>query len=421
MNFDYYIVHITNQQKETDLNHPLNNFNSSQSTGTGFYIDKGIILTCYHVVQNSLKITVKTYNINNDIIDNNAKIKYIFPDDDLAVIEVEDKNILFNVFEHYILTEKINNLEVNTIGFPLDSTTLKINRGVISGYQDSNIQTDSTLNSGNSGGPLILNNKVIGINQSKLTGEASNTGYAIPIFRFLILYKLKHNDLKLINNKPSLLFKFQKNKQKFDNFNYGVRISQLHDKSYLHKYDIQVNDLILKINNNKIDNQGKIKFSFFPEKINISDLKYWFTNGDEITITIYSHKTKLITDKIVKLDYIETNLLNYYPELDRKYFFENNGLVFSIFTDYHIDELANLEIPLSKKIKLLSRYLNINSKFTIYLSDLLYSKLNFIEYPLNEIITHIDDIEIIDYDTLINVLKNPIKKIKTIDNDIYFI
>jgi hypothetical protein len=421
MNFENYIVHITTHEKEDDLNHPLNEFGSSKSSGTGFYIDRGIILTCYHVIQNSLKILVKTYNKSNELFDNKATVKYIFPDDDLAVIEVENKDIQYDIFDYYILTEKINNLEVNTVGYPLNSTTLKINKGVISGFQDSNIQTDSTLNSGNSGGPLLFNNKVIGINQSKLTGDASNTGFAVPIFRFLILYKLKNNQLKLVNFKPTLLFRYQKNKQKFNNFDYGVRISALHNKSNLHKYNINVDDIILRINGNKIDSQGKIKFSFFPEKMNLIDLRYWFTVGDELIFTIYSNKENKIIDKIITLEYFETHLLSYHKELNRKYIFENNGLVFSVFTDNHISEMSNLEISLIKKIKLLSRFLSINHIFTVYLSDLMYDKLKFTDYPLNEIITHINDIEIIDYNTLVQVMKTPVIKIKTIDNNIFFV
>ena len=421
MNFENYIVHITTQQKEDDLNHPLNNFTSSKSTGTGFYIDNGIILTCYHVVQNNLHIIVKTLDKNKQMFDNKAKIKYIFPDDDLAVIEVENKNIIYNVFDYYILTEKINNLEVNTVGFPLNSTTIKVNKGVISGHQDSNFQTDSTLNPGNSGGPLLYNNKVIGINQSKLSGNASNTGYAIPIFRFLILYKLKIKQLKLINNKPTLLLRYQKNKQKFNNFDYGVRISELHNNSCLHKYNININDMILKINGHKVDKDGQIQFPFFPERINLNDLRYWFTIGDKLTITLYLDKEKIIIDKDIQLEYFETNLLNYYKELDRKYIFENNGLVFSIFTDYHIDEITKLDMQLIKKVKLLSRFLSINHIFTIYLSDLVYSKLKFTEYPLNQIITHINDIEITDYNILVKVMQTPVHKIKTIDNDVFFV
>ena len=150
--------------------------------------------------QNNLKIQV-TVSKNSENIKVNANIKYIFPDDDLAIIELEDKETDYKVFDFYIIQEEkalnleVNsvsplNLEVNTVGFPLNSSSIKINKGVISGFQDSNIQTDSELNPGNSGGPLLYKNKVIGINQSKMIGTASGTGYAIPIFRFYILYKL---------------------------------------------------------------------------------------------------------------------------------------------------------------------------------------------------------------------------------------
>ena len=419
MNYENYVVHINVQKKDIDLKHPLNTFGNSKSTGTGFYIDKGLILTCYHVVQNSLEIIVSAKNKNNDSIKINAQVKYIFPDDDLAVIELENKDVTYNVFDYFIITALEINKDVNTIGFPLDSTSLKINRGVISGFQDSNIQTDSTLNPGNSGGPLILNNKVIGINQSRMIGEASNTGYAIPIFRFLILYKLKKDKLKFINNKPKLLFKYQTNLQKFYNFDYGVRISQINNESIL--TNIYVDDLILEINKNKIDSYGKIKFNFFPEKIILNDLSLWFTEDDELLFTIYSNKENKIKLIKLKLKYIETNLINYYPESNIKYNFENKGLIFSVFTNYHIESLKELEISLKSKVKLLSRFLSINDKFTIYLSDIIYSKLKFTNYPINEIITHINEIEITSYPILINVMKTEIKNFRTIENDFFLI
>jgi len=418
LNYENYIVHITTQQKKIDIQHPLNLFGSDKATGTGFFIDQGIILTCYHVVKNSLDIIVTIKKDNKKI---KANVKYIFPDDDLAVIELEDKNIECGVFEFHIITTAEINKDVNTIGFPLNSYSLKINKGVISGFQDSNIQTDSTLNPGNSGGPLILNNKVIGINQSKLGGEASNTGYAIPIFRFLILYKLKQTQLKLINKKPNFLFNYQNNEQKFYDFNYGVRICQLHNNSVLKENNINIDDLILKINNNKIDQNGKIKFPFFPDKINLNELHLWFTEGDSLTFTIYSVSDKKIKDVIIEAKYTETNLINYYLESNRQYTFEKNGLVFSIFTNYHMENIGDIEMKLSNKVKLLSRFIDINNKFTVYLSDLIYSKLTFTEYPVNEIITHINDVEITSYDVLIDIMKKPIENFRTINNHVYFV
>lgn len=421
INYENYVVHITVQQKDIDLNHPLNSFGNSKSSGTGFYIDKGLILTCYHVVQNSLEITVFAKNKSNDIIKIKATVKYIFPDDDLAVIELDNQDIIYSIFDYYIMTTTEINKDVNTIGYPLNSRSLKVNRGVISGFQDSNIQTDSTLNPGNSGGPLILNNKVIGINQSKMSGEATNTGYAIPIFRFLILYKLKKDKLKLINYKPKFLFKYQKNQQKFNNFEYGVRVSQFNDLSVFKKSGIAVNDLLLEINKNKIDSFGNIKFDFFPEKILLNDLSLWFTENDELLFTIYSDNEKKIKNIKITAKYIQTNLINYYLESDTQYNFERKGIVFSIFTNYHIESLKSMKINLIHKVKLLNRFFSINDKFTVYLSDLIYDKLKFTDYPINEIITHINEIEISSYSILIDVMKTEIKNFRTIDNDFFLI
>jgi hypothetical protein len=419
INYENYIVHITVQQKDIDLKHPLNSFGNSKSSGTGFYIDKGLILTCYHVIQNSLEIMVSTKNKSNNTVKIKANVKYIFPDDDLAVIELESQDIIYNVFEYHIITTSEINKDVNTIGYPLNSTSLKINKGVISGFQDSNIQTDSTLNHGNSGGPLILNNKVIGINQSKMSGEATNTGYAIPIFRFLILFKLKKDKLKLINYKPKFLFKYQKNQQNFNNFDYGVRVSKINNLSILKKSGIFVDDLILEINKNKIDSLGSIKFDFFPGKIMLNDLGLWFTENDELLFTIYSNKEKQIKNIKIIAKYIQNNLINYHTESNIQYNFEKKGLVFSIVTDYHIKLLKEIEVSLMFKVNILSR--SLDDKFTVYLSDLIYDKLKFTDYPINEIITHINEIEISSYSTLIEVMKTEIKNFRTINNDFFLI
>lgn len=425
-NYEKSIVKITVQQLEIDLNHPLNLFSKNESTGTGFYIDSKLILTCHHVVENALDIIVDVYKNELDKIKIKAKIKYIFPDDDLAIIELAEPNTNYIKLNFDMIT-KNDNVEVNTIGYPLDTNNIKINRGIISGFQDSMIQTDSTLNPGNSGGPLIINNKVIGINQSKYV-EASNTGFAIPIFRFLIFWLLKPEKLKFINKKPKLLFDYQEIKQGYtkfnlpDDINYGVIITKISDLSLLNKYNIRVGDLLLKVNNNKINNYGDIKFNFYPEKINLHEINLWFIEDDELEITYYSNNTKTIKTEKIILKYINTQLIDYYYDSNEQpYYYNNQGLLFSIFTNYHLNNFTHLNLKINQKVKLLSRFGNCNYKFTVYLADIDYKILNFTEYPIGEIITEIDDVVIDNLYTFTNIMKNNIKKFKTIDNQIFFI
>ena len=437
MNFEKSIVQITVQQKEIDLNHPLNNNSSNQGSGTGVFIslnfkneknykspnNKYYILTCYHVIENTLNIIVTVSKSNNlDKIKVNGVVKYIFPDDDLAVIEIEHPDIECDILDYLIITKPCNNIDTNTIGYPVESTNLKINRGVIAGFQDSNIQTDSTLNPGNSGGPLIIGEQIVGINQSKMTGDVSNTGFAIPIFRFLILWKLKFNQLKLINNKPNLLFKYQIIKQdyEYDILSYGVLITKIHKLSVLNTTNIKEGDYLLEINSNKISKEGNLKFDFFPDKISLKEIHLWFSENDIINLKYYSKLTKNIINEDVVLKYNNTEFINFYPELNEPYYYENNGLIISIFTKYHLEHLDKIEINLNNKIRILNRCMDLDHKFTIYLADLEYSKLTFTEYPLGEVIIEINDIIIDCIDTFKKIMQKPINKFKTITNQIYF-
>ena len=67
------------------------------------------------------------------------------------------------------------------IGYPLGQNKYKVTSGVISGFQDGDIQMDSPINPGNSGGPLVNDKlQVLGINYSGYE-DSQNVGYAIPI------------------------------------------------------------------------------------------------------------------------------------------------------------------------------------------------------------------------------------------------
>ena len=430
------MVKINIKSKDIDFNHPLNVFSTSNSSGTGFFISKHLILTCFHVVKDALNIDI-LYKQTNNIT---GKIKYIFPDDDLAIISITDTFDDINVLDFKIIsTRQIG--DVYTIGFPLSSTNIKITKGIISGYQGSLIQTDASLNAGNSGGPLVIMDttdntfKIIGVNVSKLSGDAEKTGFVVPIYRFVILKEQMVTDESVVIRKPLFNFDYQKIIQKelkeniyrdallikYIKLQMGVRITLLSKTSYLNK-NLKENDVIISINSRPVDSNGNVKFDFYPEKISIDDLGLWFISDNVVKFKILSPQTQTIRTEHIQLKYVKTNLLEYYS-LDNypSYFVENNGLILSIISRQHMKALKELNLQMSQIIQIFNRHLYQQDLFTVYLADLDISKINnAVKYPIGEIIIEINDKTFNNYNEFIQVTKEPIKKIKTIQNDIYY-
>jgi len=446
MEWEKYVVQINVKSKVINLNYPLNIFKTKNSSGTGFFISRTEILTCHHVVYGAINIDI-TFKHTNSI---KGYIKHIFPDDDLAIIVI-DPNFISNdigILEQETSTT-MQSGDVFTVGFPLSSTNIKITKGIISGYQESLIQTDASLNHGNSGGPLVILDKktqkykVIGVNVSKLKGDAEKTGFVVPIYRFQILRNKLNNNSDLIIRKPLLFFDFQpliehtlksnllQNKTKKE----GVRIT-LTNKHYYHSAYLKENDILLKINNKVIDYNGFIKFDFYPEKIPIDDIGLWFTIGDTITLEILNIKTREITTKTFNLEFPKSNLFNFY-NLDNTnndnqikkypdYFIEKNGLILSIISSVHLENLKTLNISMAQIVKIWERRLYHKDLFTIYLADTKYTDTaidNNTKYPIGEIIIEINDKTFTTYDELIAIINSidKITSIKTIDNNYYVI
>ncbi len=163
--------------------------------GTGFvYTDSGYIITNYHVIDDVKEITVICTDgrkLEAELIDGDELA-------DVAVIYVENLGV------PKLAIGDSNALRVGedviAIGTPNDTEYAgTVTKGIISGvkrkvrvYEDEGylsktmemIQTDTTLNHGNSGGPLInMRGEVIGINTMKYyASDAGDTLYfSIPI------------------------------------------------------------------------------------------------------------------------------------------------------------------------------------------------------------------------------------------------
>ena len=157
----------------------------SAALGSGFIIDeKGIVVTNNHVISDAEDIIVR---VNGDK-EFKAKVIGADPLSDIAILQLETKEKFIPV--------KFGNSDKARIGdwviaignpFGLGGTVTSgiisaRNRSIgLSRYEDY-IQTDASINSGNSGGPLFdMNGDVIGINTAILGRSGSiGIGFSIP-------------------------------------------------------------------------------------------------------------------------------------------------------------------------------------------------------------------------------------------------
>jgi len=155
------------------------------SLGSGFIIKKnGTIVTNNHVIANAEDIIVR---VNNK--EYQAKVLGADPYSDLAVLKIESSKNFKTVEFGNSDKARVGDWVV-AIGNPfgLGGT---VTSGIISARNrdinltryDDFIQTDASINQGNSGGPLFnMNGDVIGINTAIISpsGASSGIGFAIP-------------------------------------------------------------------------------------------------------------------------------------------------------------------------------------------------------------------------------------------------
>jgi len=155
------------------------NIKSTHSAGAGFFIDsRGYIVANYHILNEDTNVEVQTYDgqiYDAEIIGQDIETDLLL----LKIPGVYDKLELANS-ENIELGEK-----VIAIGNPL-GLSFTVTEGIVSGLEREGmnglnvyVQTDVTLNPGNSGGPLINEDgKVIGINNFKVS-DAESLGFAL--------------------------------------------------------------------------------------------------------------------------------------------------------------------------------------------------------------------------------------------------
>jgi len=164
-----------------DIANTVFKVNTSSGSGSGFYLkDKNIFITNFHVVSGYRKVSLEDQHKNRYLAD----VVFVNPDVDIALLipTVELETPMIKIDDIRSLQSRDR---VFVMGFPF-GMPFTVTEGIVSSPRQllegqHYIQTDASVNPGNSGGPVIDRKGIIvGIITSKFK-DAENMGFAIPV------------------------------------------------------------------------------------------------------------------------------------------------------------------------------------------------------------------------------------------------
>ncbi len=267
----------------------------ASSLGSGFIIStEGIVITNNHVIQDAEDIVVK---VNSK----EYKAKVIGSDrySDIAVLKIESTDIFAPVSFGDSDKARVGDWVV-AIGNPfgLGGT---VTSGIISARNrdinltryDDFIQTDASINQGNSGGPLFnLKGEVIGINTAIIApGQTGSIGigFAIPANAAsnVIDQLIKYGETRRgwLGVRIQEVTKEIAEVEKLDEPS-GALVASVSEKSPADKAGLKAGDIILELDGKKINSSRELVKAVASTKV-----------GKNVTIKVWRNK-RLISKKL---------------------------------------------------------------------------------------------------------------------------
>jgi S1-C subfamily serine protease len=180
------MVKIYSVQNSPDYNNPWNMTGPVAVSGSGCIIKGNRILTNAHVVSDHTFIQVRLHGKSKKY---EATVVAASHEADLALLSVADKDFFEGAAALQFGPLPEIQQEAIVYGFPEGGDTLSITKGVISRtehiyYAHSLIellatQLDAAVNPGNSGGPVMIENRIVGVVMGTRR-DSDNIGYMIP-------------------------------------------------------------------------------------------------------------------------------------------------------------------------------------------------------------------------------------------------
>jgi len=240
-------------------------------SGSGFLVSEdGDILTNHHVIADADAVFVR---FAGDQIEYQAEVRGTDPNTDLALLQIDpaDREIPSLPFGDSDLIE-VGDWAI-AIGNPFGNLEGSLTVGVVSAkgrsdlviagltprYQDF-IQTDASINFGNSGGPLVdLTGKIIGVNTA-INAGGQGIGFAVPCNLAQWVYQQLRLHGRVIRGYLGVVTEDLLVAEKKADDIIGVRVVSVTEKTPAALAGLHIGDLIVEFAGQKIASNRQFQF-----------------------------------------------------------------------------------------------------------------------------------------------------------------
>lgn len=287
------VVGIRFKEAQEDESSEDNTYSSS----TGVIVDrKGYILTC------SSEADGNSPDISVDLSDGRSyPARVIWTDEklDLSVLKINAENLVpveMGDSNDVIIGETALAIG-NSVGMRYERSVTagiisSLNRAIFSDGQvlmEGLIETDASINDGNSGGPLINSSGcMVGINTIKVEGTEGR-GYAVPVNLMLPIiksiadtgtFRTPYLGITLgLDRESSSLYDYELDR--------GILIEKIDENSPAYGADLRKGDIILEINGARMDTSVSFRQAIFEAGVgNEINIKYLDSRKEERIVSV---------------------------------------------------------------------------------------------------------------------------------------
>jgi S1-C subfamily serine protease len=413
------VVKVKVVRNSPSYHQPWQNLGHRSVNGSGVIVGAGRVLTNAHVVANSVFIHVQKAGKTEKYP---AEVELVGHASDLALLRVNDANFSKGIEPlPFGGLPKVRD-KVAVYGFPDGGDKLSITEGVVSriehisyAYSGAYLlacQIDASINSGNSGGPVIYENQIAGIAFQGMSVNYENIGYMIPapvIKQFLV----DAGDGK-IHGVPDLALTMQKLESVY--LHRYLRMAANEEGALVNKILVgspaegllQREDVILTVDGQAVAYDGTIVFNdnmrtyfgylYQNKQLDDSVLLSVKRKGSNREIRLPLSKP-VGTARLVPLEFGRK------PD-----YYIAGGLVFQPLTMNYLHEFGGANWPQSAPVKLTNYAVNgeleVPDRGIVILSQVLADKTNVGYHELGEnVVRQVDGVAVNNFEHFISLIE----------------